>query len=165
MSNAGYTWHEGKREERVFAKKDISKGEEIVVGYPTEKFWGKLKAGRQADLLKVFNFNCSCTACSLFYDAFIVSLAHGDLARAHAFADLAMERAIICKGGDNPSRNEDQIEADAAENHPMASMSTQWSSAAEEAQTDTQDWSFGLEGCARWIVRRTLGTTGTKNGG
>ena len=43
-----------------------------------EKPWEKGKARHQADLLKVFNFNCSCKACSLTGEDLIAS----DLRRA-----------------------------------------------------------------------------------
>lgn len=38
----------------------------------------------------------------LYYDAFQVSIAHGDLARASIFADKAYQARVVCEGEDSP---------------------------------------------------------------
>ncbi len=50
--------------ERVYAAKDIKRGEEITVLYMSERTWAKTRASRQQLLLQDYGFTCCCQVCA-----------------------------------------------------------------------------------------------------
>jgi hypothetical protein len=49
-----------------------------------------------------FDGNAGALIARLYYDAFQISIAHGDQARASIFAERACKARVICEGGDSP---------------------------------------------------------------
>ncbi|EGP88158.1 unnamed protein product [Zymoseptoria tritici ST99CH_1E4] len=62
-ANAAYSWNEGQKEERVYATRDISAGEEIVVSYLNEEIWRLPRQERKRQILETFGFDCQCVRC------------------------------------------------------------------------------------------------------
>ncbi|KAH6638513.1 hypothetical protein BKA67DRAFT_528722 [Truncatella angustata] len=115
IPNAHNNWNEEAQHETIHAVRDISVGEEIMISYdmslPSDARWVKLKAS--------FGFQCPChdlfqvlkkeygdaaTAllARLYYDAFQITAAHGDQARASAFAEKTYMARVECEGEDSP---------------------------------------------------------------
>ncbi|EJT47497.1 hypothetical protein A1Q1_03609 [Trichosporon asahii var. asahii CBS 2479] len=60
IPNAHHSWNENLEMETIHALRDISKGEEITIGY----FLDGCRAERRAHLQNKFGFECNCEACS-----------------------------------------------------------------------------------------------------
>lgn len=60
--NAAYSWREDTKETVVYAFKPIFQGEEILISYTDTK---KSRDNRRAYLKQSYNFDCTCSVCSL----------------------------------------------------------------------------------------------------
>ncbi|KUJ17999.1 uncharacterized protein LY89DRAFT_696453 [Mollisia scopiformis] len=109
MPNAHNNWNSAKEHETIHAIRSIERGAEITISYDH----GGTSSERQAFLKESFGFSCTFLdqefdACAgalvarLYYDAFQISIAHGDQARASIFADRAYQARVICEGEDSP---------------------------------------------------------------
>jgi hypothetical protein len=85
----------------------------------------------------------------LYYDAFQISVAHGDQARASVFAQRSYEARLICEGNDTPEAKRAQALAMKPSDHPSFEIcSSRW-------QTDKDEVAYSLkaEVFEDWLFR------------
>lgn len=85
----------------------------------------------------------------VFYDAFQICVAHGDLARASRFAELTLEAKQSWQGNDAPGMQEMVRYVKRPESHPLASHTKRWRSEAVGCKRPSY-WNS-----TDWLWRRT----------
>ncbi|TGO64697.1 hypothetical protein BCON_0006g01000 [Botryotinia convoluta] len=122
MPNAYNSWDSAKEHETIHAIRSIERGAEITIsdnrrtqiknlddaiGDPF-----RMKSNPQESLSDCYSLiqvldqefdGCAgASIARLYYDAFQISIAHGDQARASIFAERAYKARVICEGEDSP---------------------------------------------------------------
>lgn len=85
----------------------------------------------------------------LFYDAFQISVAHGDQARASIFAERAYKARVICEGEDSPGTLRAKSLALKPANHSsFSAFSTEWETTREMVPKSMDTTQFN-----KWLFR------------
>jgi hypothetical protein len=85
----------------------------------------------------------------LYYDAFQISIAHGDQARASVFAERAYKARVICEGEDSPAtRRAKYLALKPAAHYSFEICSTKWKTTREMIPegfntVQFENWLFG----------------------
>lgn len=83
-----------------------------------------------------------------YYDAFQVCVMHGDLARAGAFAALALKVKEDCEGKDAAGLEEIEELLESPESHPLAGTTRKWKTRKNSRR------SVDSEGFEEWLWGR-----------
>ncbi|KAK8041488.1 hypothetical protein PG994_014495 [Apiospora phragmitis] len=102
FANCHKYWHEAPDDgrESIHAVRNIFAGEELTITYDRGGPCDILQPGLEAS----FDFDCKCDLLlipRLYYNALKIVVAHGDLARARAFAERGYRARIECEGEDS----------------------------------------------------------------
>ncbi|KAK6608606.1 set domain-containing protein 5 [Botrytis cinerea] len=92
MPNAHNNWNSDKEHETIHAIRSIERGAEITISYDH---------GGTSILDQEFDGCAGALIPRLYYDAFQISIAHGDQARASIFAERAYKARVTCEGEDS----------------------------------------------------------------
>lgn len=105
------------------------------------------------DLLQVLNkeYGEAATAllARLYYDAFQITAAHGDQARASAFAEHAYMARVVCEGEDSPlTRKAKSLMQDPTKHAAFGTYSKKWKSSKTAIPKELDEPSF-----EKWLWR------------
>ena len=79
--------------------------------------------------LEEYHGGAGASIARLYYDAFQISITHGDQARASVFARMAHESRVICEGEDSPETRKVKNLMDNPAGHRNFGASTRWKTA------------------------------------
>jgi hypothetical protein len=65
----------------------------------------------------------------LYYDAFQISITHGDQARASAFAERGFRSRVVCEGEDSPETRQIKCLIESPAGHRNFGASNRWKTA------------------------------------
>jgi hypothetical protein len=85
----------------------------------------------------------------LYYDAFQISIAHADQARASVFAERAYQARLICEGEDSPGTARMKVFMQDPEQHPSFGESERWRTAKSAVPHGIHEVLF-----EKWLWRR-----------
>lgn len=84
-----------------------------------------------------------------YYDAFVICVIHGDLARARAFAQLALKVREDCEGKEAAARGTIKELAESPEKHPLADTTVKWRTNVSDGRP------LDSEGFEKWLWARS----------
>ncbi|VUC32635.1 unnamed protein product [Clonostachys rosea] len=85
----------------------------------------------------------------LYYDAFQISIAHGDKARASVFAEKAYEVRLMCEGGDTPeAKKMKNLAANPSAHSSFMAYSSKWKNTKKKLAGEVDEEAF-----ERWLFR------------
>lgn len=88
-------------------------------------------------------------AARLYYDAFQISIAHGDKVRASIFAEKSYEARLMCEGGETPEAKKVKMLATNPSNHSSFMVySSKWKNTKKEKVGEADNEAF-----ERWLFR------------
>ena len=76
-----------------------------------------------------FHHGAGASIARLYYDAFQISITHGDQARASVFAERAHRSRVICEGEDSPETHKVKMLMKNPAEHRNFGASTRWKTA------------------------------------
>ncbi len=104
-------------------------------------------------LLQVFeeeyNGDAGALIARLYYDAFQISITHGDQARASRFAERGYKLRVICEGEDSPETRKMKNLMEYPAGHRNFGASTRWKTAKEPVLKGLDTGGF-----ERWLWRQ-----------
>ncbi|KAF9770788.1 hypothetical protein IL306_011605, partial [Fusarium sp. DS 682] len=86
----------------------------------------------------------------LYYDAFQISIAHGDISRARVFAERAYDARVICEGEDSPATMRmKSFVVDPRKHTTFGAYSMKWKTKKEGGVTGSNEAEF-----EKWLFRQ-----------
>ncbi|PUU75000.1 hypothetical protein B9Z19DRAFT_1067790 [Tuber borchii] len=85
----------------------------------------------------------------IYYDAFQICIANGDVARASAFARRTVEERMLCEGPDAVGLEDQKALIDNPQNHKLAGLSNVWKTGLEDIREYDDQEEFNV-----WLWKR-----------